>query len=138
MFQNTSLMIMKHGVQAAVAILNLFYGFVSSFGNDHVCDNVKTESAGLSGTVKIKGKCSLTLTNITGRMSILGVLNDSSCHGIMRLTLNNGSYCVDANATDTIIDIDDNQLVIIAEAEDVIPSVLEYYHGKLWLLLQKF
>ena len=49
----------------------------------------------------------------------------------MRLTLNNDPYCVNANATDTIIDIDDNQLVIIAEAEDVIPAVIEYYHGKL-------
>ena len=131
-------MIMKHKVLAAVTILNLFYGCTSSFGSDHVCDKVTNESAGLSGAVEIKGKCRLTLTNITGRISVLGILNNSSCDSILSLTLNNAPYCVDANATDTIIDINDNQLVITAEAEDVIPSVLEYYHGKLWLLLQKF
>ena len=115
-------------IQVTFTILYLFRLCISSLGRHHFCNYVGNESAGSSGTVNIEGECELTLTNITGRISILGVDN-SSCDSRQQLTLNDGAYCVNVNAMDTVIDVNDTQLVIAAKA-GVKPSTIEYYHGK--------
>ena len=101
---------------------------VSGSGTDHTCSDNKTEPAGFSGTVHIKGDCHLTLTNISGNISIFGV-RSSSCEGNQQLSINDEMFCIDENATTTIIDADENALEV--KAEQVNSSIIEYYHGKI-------
>ena len=115
-------------IQVTFTILYLFRLCISSLGRHHFCNYVGNESAGSSGTVNIEGECELTLTNITGRISIIGV-DKLSCDSRRQLTLNDGAYCVNVNAMDTVIDVNDTKLVIAAKA-GVKPSTIEYYHGR--------
>ena len=96
-------------------------------GTDHICSGNTTEQAGVSGTVYVEAACHLTLTNITGKINVQGI-NDSLCEGDQKLVVNNETYCTDAKAVTTIINVSGNELEIkSAQAQN---STIQYYHGK--------
>ena len=66
--------------------------------------------------------------NISGNISIFGV-RSSSCEGDQQLSINGEMYCIDENATITVINADANALEV--KAEQVNSSIIEYYHGKI-------
>ena len=66
---------------------------------------------------------SVTLTKISGNISIFGV-RSSSCEGDQQLSINREKYCIDENATTTIINADANALEV--KAEQVNSSIIEY------------
>ena len=78
-------------------------------GTDHICSGNTTDRAGLSGTVYVEAECLLTLTNITGKINVRGI-NDSLCEGDQQLLINNETYCTDAKAVTTIINVSGNEL----------------------------
>ena len=110
-----------------------FYTVTASLGTDHVCSGNTTEQAGVSGTVYVEAACHLTVTNITGKINVQGI-NDSLCEGDQKLVINNKTYCTDAKAVTTIINVSGNELEIkSAQAHNF---TIQYYHGKGYLQLQ--
>ena len=110
-----------------------FYTVTASLGTDHICSGNTTEQAGVSGTVYVEAACHLTLTNITGKINVQGI-NDSLCEGDQKLVVNNETYCTDAKAVTTIINVSGNELEIkSAQAQN---STIQYYHGKGYCQLQ--
>ena len=109
-----------------LAALSL-YTVSASVGTDHICSGNTTEQAGVSGTVYVEAACHLTVTNITGKINVQGI-NDSLCEGDQKLVINNETYCTDAKAVTTIINVSGNELEIkSAQAQN---STIQYYHGK--------
>ena len=68
----------------------------------------------------------LTLTNITGKINVQGI-NDFLCEGDQKLVVNNETYCTDAKAVTTIINVSGNELEIKSGQAK---NSIQYYHGK--------
>lgn len=89
--------------QCIVLIMMCLLSTVLSKKMQHQCKGTKTEAGGPSGTIEFAGDCSLTLTNVSGTLSIPGITSDSSCDRSMQLNINKGTYCVDRSVKDTLI-----------------------------------
>ena len=104
---------------------------VSCTGSYHVCDKAHhDDTAGLSGTVDVKGNCRLSLTGLVGtkRLSIFGAGMSPLCDESAKFTIDRESYCVNSSLN-TLININGSEVVITAE--EVQPFKIQYYHGKL-------
>ena len=101
---------------------------VSCTGTYHTCDKTHAESAGVSGTVDVKGNCRLNLTVGTNKLSIFGAGTLSSCDDSAKFMINSKPYCANASLN-TLINISGNEVVITAEEEQLFE--IQYYRGKL-------
>ena len=108
---------------------------VSCTGTYHTCNKTDAESAGVSGTVYVKGDCSLSLTGLVGtsRLSVFGASKSSSCDESAEFSINSQPYCANASVAVTLIDISGDEVVI--RAEKVQPFEIQYYHGRLPFIL---
>ena len=103
---------------------------------DHVCSGVKVENAGKSGSIKVRGNCSLTLslTNTSDTISLSGIKKPAgdSCTRIgTNISVHFKNYCADESASGTIIELNGaRNLLIIAYYP--IHFTLHYYHGELY------
>ena len=101
---------------------------VSSIRSYHVCHGTKAEQAGTSGSIELREKCSLNLTNIGGKINIAGIRNDSSCIGNKGISANAQQYCVDESVKTTIIEIS-NESHLIITSRNAVPFEIFYYRG---------
>ena len=102
----------------------------------HVCDKAHhDDTAGSSGTVDVKGNCRLNLTGLVGtnKLSVFGASKSSSCDDSAKFSINSQPYCANASVAFTLIDISGDEVVI--RAEKVQPFKIQYYHGRLLLIL---
>ena len=109
---------------------------VSCTGSYHVCDKAHhDDTAGSSGTVDVKGNCRLNLTGLVGtnKLSVFGASKSSSCDDSAKFMINSQPYCANASVAFTLIDISGDEVVI--RAEKVQPFKIQYYHGRLLLIL---
>ena len=107
---------------------------------DHDCPSQYSEEpAGMtSGTIRFKGdSCILTLTNIkeraneTNRLNIVGVgaRRNDDCDK-PSLYIDEDKYCIDENATNTLINVTDMQARIEVIADQNQSFSISYYKGK--------
>ena len=102
---------------------------------DHDCPSQYSEEpAGMtSGTIRFKGdKCTLTLTNIkeraneTNRLNIVGARWNDDCDKLS-FFIDEDKYCIDENATDTLINVTDMQARIEVVADQNQSFSITYY-----------
>ena len=105
---------------------------------DHDCPSQYSEEpAGMtSGTIRFKGdSCILTLTNIkeraneTNRLNIVGAGMNDDCNKLS-FYIDEDKYCIDENATDTLINVTDMQARIEVVADQNQSFSISYYKGK--------
>ena len=77
--------------------------------------------------IRVECGCHLQLTDIAGQINIQGV-STSQCEGNQQLTINNKTYCVDANVATTVINVTGDKLDV--KAQQVQIFTIEYYHSK--------
>ena len=104
--------------------------FVSSQKKYHVCEGAtKERAAAISGTVRIRGDCTLI---ITAYYSSIGIRRARKCDkGNQFFKINSHGYCADANSTDSYINTVDEGIVITTDKirlEKFEPFEIEYFH----------
>ena len=106
---------------------------VSPLRSEHACNGTQTEPAGTSGSIELRG-CSITLTQIPGRINIDGVSNRTQCAEVLHIFIDGQQYCAEEAVSDIVFEVTDSTLVISAKQALLFP--LNYYHGEVFVQIE--
>ena len=107
---------------------------VSPLRSEHACNGTQTEPAGTSGSIELRGNCSITLTQIPGRINIDGVSNRTQCAEVLHIFIDGQQYCAEKAVSDIVFEVTDSTLVISAKQASLFP--LKYYHGEVFVQIE--